>query len=210
MDTGDVSSNIIRALIFDFGGVLVRMVDDRPRLNLADQLGIPLARLDDLVYFSESAKKASVGEISIKEHWEAVRKTLGIHPRNMAHFLELYWSADDVNWQMLDYIKTLRPAYKVGLLSNAWDDLRRTLHNRWNIDGLFDELVISAEVHLVKPDLRIFQLAVERLAVQPAETVFIDDIAMNVEAARIAGLKAIQFINNQQTFEELNQYLIER
>ncbi len=210
MDANDEKPIELRALIFDFGGVLVRMVDDRPRLNLADQLGIPLASLDNLVFFSETAQKASVGEISIKDHWEAVRKTLGIHPRNMAHFLELYWSADDVNWQMLDYIKTLHPRYKVGLLSNAWDDLRRTLHNRWNIDGLFDELIISAEVHLVKPDPRIFQLAAERLGVQPCEAVFIDDIALNVEAARQVGLKAIQFISNPQTFDELDQYMIER
>ena len=91
------------------------------------------------------------------------------------------------------YIRKLHPRYKVGLLSNAWDDLRQTLHERWNIDGLFDEMIISAEVKMVKPDPRIFHLAVERLGVQPAEAIFIDDIAENVEAARREGLFAIQY-----------------
>src|SRR4030043_1066872 len=97
----------IRAVIFDFGGVLVRMVDDRPRLRLAQQLQVPLSRLDDLVFFSDSARKASKGETTVAMHWEAVRKALDIKPEDMAGFLEQYWSADDVNWELLDFIRKL-------------------------------------------------------------------------------------------------------
>jgi epoxide hydrolase-like predicted phosphatase len=197
----------ILAVIFDFGGVLVRMVDDRPRLKLAEQLGVPISRLDDLVFFSDSAQKASRGEISIKMHWEAVREALSIQSEDMADFLEQYWSADDVNWQLLDFIKRLHPQYKVGLLSNAWDDLRQTMRTRWNIDGLFDELIISAEVGIVKPDPRIFHLAVEKLGVQPTEAVFIDDILINVQAAKQQGLSAIQFLDTQQTLTDLQGIL---
>ena len=139
------------------------MVDDRPRLALAEKLGMPLSYVDELVFLSDSARKASKGEITVAVHWEAVRRALGIPAEDMPAFLDKYWSADDVNWKLLDFIKGLRPRYKVGLLSNAWDDLRQTMHLRWNIDGLFDTLVISAEVKLVKPDPRIFYLAVERL-----------------------------------------------
>jgi HAD superfamily hydrolase (TIGR01509 family) len=197
----------IRAVIFDFGGVLVRMVDDRPRQELANRLGVPLSRIDDLVFFSQSAQKASLGEISVGRHWEAVRVALGIQPEDMVAFLEQYWSADDVNWMLLDFIRGLRGRYKVGLLSNAWDDLSQTLHERWDIDGLFDELIISAEVKMVKPDPRIFHLAVDRLKVQPAEAVFIDDILKNVQAAREVGLLAIQYSDYQKTVDEINKYL---
>lgn len=202
-----ISKVSIRAVIFDFGGVLVRMVDDRPRLRLAEQLGVSLSHLDNLVFFSNSAQRASRGEISVGMHWEAVRKALGIQPEDMPGFLEQYWSADDVNWQLLEYIRNLHPRYKVGLLSNAWDDLRQTMNERWNIDGLFDEMIISAEVKLVKPDPRIFHLAVKRLSVQPTEAVFVDDIVENVEAARREGLIAIQYKDTQKTLDELNLYL---
>jgi epoxide hydrolase-like predicted phosphatase len=197
----------IRALIFDFGGVLVRMIDDRPRLALAKKIGLPLSGLDELVFFSESAAQASRGEISVAMHWEAVRKALGLQPGDMPSFLQQFWSADDVNWRLLDYIRSLRPRFKVGLLSNAWDDLRKTLHDRWNIDGLFDELIISAEVKLVKPDPRIFQLATDRLKVLPDETIFIDDIAENVESARLMGLKGIQYQDFDQVMAEITDYL---
>jgi epoxide hydrolase-like predicted phosphatase len=196
-----------RAVIFDFGGVLVRMVDDHPRLELARQLGIELEQLDSLIFFSESARKASLGEISVETHWEAVRKSLAISPEAMSGFLDLYWSADDVNWELLEVIRKLRPKYKVGMLSNAWDNLRNTLHSRWNIDGLFDELVISAEVKMMKPDPRIFHMAVDRLGVQPIETIFIDDIEENVLAARKEGLSIILHQDTQKTISDLHKYL---
>jgi len=197
----------IQAVIFDFGGVLVRMVDDRPRLKLAEQLGVPLSRLDDLVYFSDSAKKASKGEIKVGQHWEAVGEALGIQPEDMPGFLEQYWAADDVNWKLLGFIKSLHPRYKVGLLSNAWNDLRQTMRERWNMEVLFDDLVISAEVGIVKPDPRIFHFALERLGVQPKEAVFIDDTLVNVEAARRQGLEAIQFLDTEQTLADLQGVL---
>jgi putative hydrolase of the HAD superfamily len=121
----------------------------------------------------------------------------------MPDFLERYWSADDVNWELLEFITNLHPRYKVSLLSNAWDDLRKTMHERWNMDVLFDDLVISAEVGIVKPDPRVFHLAVERLGVQPAEAVFIDDMQINVEAARQQGLEGIQFLDTRQTLARL-------
>ncbi len=197
----------LRALLFDFGGVLVRMVDDRPRLKLAEQLGVKLSYLDDLVFYSISAQRASRGEIPVSLHWEAVRVALGIQEADMPRFLEQYWSADDVNWELLDYIKGIRPEYKVGLLSNAWDDLRQTMHTRWNIDGLFDEMIISAEVKLVKPDPRIFHLAVDRMDARPEEVVFIDDILENVTVARQEGLPAIQYVDTPQTLTALRSLL---
>jgi epoxide hydrolase-like predicted phosphatase len=198
----------IRAVIFDFGGVLVRMIDDRPCRELAARLGVPLSRLDDLVFFSQTAREASRGVIQASQHWRAVGQALGISQEEMPRFLEKYWSADDVNWKLLDFIRSLRPQYKVGLLSNAWDDLRQTIHERWNIDSLFDEMIISAEVHLVKPDPRIFHLTIERLQVHPSEAVFVDDMAENVEAAVKEGLVAIQYLDLDQTLSELKRILV--
>ncbi len=199
----------IRAVIFDFGGVLIRQIDNRPRIELASQLKIPVTRIAELIFFGETAQKASRGEIPVSAHWEAVRLALGIAPADMPAFLDKYWSADDVNWTLVEFIRGLRPRYKVGLLSNAWDDLRHTMHQRWDIDGLFDAMVISAEVKLVKPDPRIFHMAVERLQVLPVEALFVDDVAENVTAARKEGLAAIQYVDEQQALEDLGRYLSE-
>jgi putative hydrolase of the HAD superfamily len=77
----------------------------------------------------------------------------------------------------------------------------------WKFADAFDEMVISAEVGLVKPDPRIYQLAVDRLGVAPADAVFIDDFSRNVEGAQAVGLHAIHFRNPQQARRELEDLL---
>ena len=195
----------IQALIFDFGSVLVQMGDPAPRQALAEQLGIPLKELYRLVFDSETASRAMVGELTIEQHWQAVGETLGVTVDELPALKARFWAADRINTELVDYIRTLRPRYKVGLLSNAWNDLRQVMQQRFGFDGLFDELVISAEVGLAKPDPRIFHLAVERLGVQPAEAVFVDDVLANVEAARAVGLHAIHYLDNPQLFEALER-----
>ena len=195
----------IRAVIFDFGSVLVQMGDETPRQALAEQLGVPLKELYRLVFDSETASRAMVGELTIEQHWQAVGAALGVAPEALPAVRAQFWSADQVNTELVDFIRRLRPKYKVGLLSNAWNDLRQGMQQRFGFDGLFDELVISAEVGLAKPDPRIFRLAVARLGVQPEQAIFVDDVLANVEAARLIGLQAIHYRHNSQLFQELER-----
>jgi epoxide hydrolase-like predicted phosphatase len=154
------------------------MVDETPRQQLAERYGIQLQRISSLIFDTEASIQAALGEITMEHHWHAIH-------------------------ELVDYLPSLRERYTLGLLSNANDDLRPMLIERWQIAGLFDDMIISAEVGLMKPDRRIYELAVNRLGVQPDEAVFIDDLPVNVEGARIAGLQAIQYLNNQQVITEL-------
>jgi putative hydrolase of the HAD superfamily len=95
-------------------------------------------------------------------------------------------------------------------LSNAWDDLRSLLKEEFGILGVFDEVIISAEVGLIKPDPRIYQLAAEKLSIPTNQAIFIDDVAENVEAARKSGMFAIQFRSPSQIIPEINQILGEQ
>ncbi|MBN2146401.1 MAG: HAD family phosphatase [Anaerolineales bacterium] len=197
----------IRAVILDFGSVLVHMVDETPRRELAERLNIPLERLYQLVFDSQTAVRAMVGEISIDQHWEAVRHSLGVQPAEWPAFIRQFWAADWINEPLIAYVRTLRPQYKIGLLSNAWNDLRHELEARFAIADLFDAMIISAEVGLAKPDPRIYRLAVERLGVQPGEAIFIDDRLENVLAARQEGLYAIHYQDHDDALYELKDIL---
>lgn len=193
----------IQAVIFDFGSVLVKMGDEAPRQALAGQLGVSLKELYRLIFDSDTAIRAMVGELTIDQHWLAVGTAMGVKPDDLPAIKAQFWAADLVNHELVAYIRTLHPKYKVGLLSNAWNDLRQVMQQRFGFDDLFDELIISAEVGLAKPDPRIFHLAVERLGVLPAEAVFVDDVLANAEAARGVGLHAIHYQENPQLFEAL-------
>jgi putative hydrolase of the HAD superfamily len=173
---------MIKTVIFDLGGVLVRTDNKEPRTKLAEKFDMSYEDLSALVYGCESAEMATRGEITAEEHKETVLREL-------------------------EFIKSLRGEYRTVLLSNAWDDLRDMLINLWEIDGIFDQIFISAELKIYKPDPEIFQKVIESLDQDPAELLFIDDFTKNIEAAREAGINAIQFINREQALAELAEYL---
>ena len=74
-------------------------------------------------------------------------------------------------------------------------------------DDAFDTIVISSEVGVMKPDLKIYRLALGQLKVEPAEAVFVDDMPPNVEAARLLGMQAIRFQSPEQILAELAEVL---
>jgi epoxide hydrolase-like predicted phosphatase len=197
----------IYAAIFDLGGVLVRTEERAPRAALAARLGMSYDELVQLIFDSQSAWKASLGEITAAQHWEAIRATLDLSPDQLQGIRRDFFGGDRLDEALVSFIRALRPRFKTGLLSNAWSDLRHYLENHWHVTDAFDDLVISAEVGLAKPDAHIYRLAVERLAVAPEQAVFVDDYLENVNGARAAGLYAIQFQGLEQSRAELDRII---
>jgi len=197
----------IKAVIFDFGGVLVRTEDRGPRTQLASRLEKTYAELGKLVFDSGSSQQAQLGEITSAQHWEQVRKVLNISPAELLEVRGKFWEGDSLDGNLVDHLRGLRPRYKTALLSNAWDDLRQYIEEDWQIEDAFDQMIISAEVGLVKPDERIYQLTISKVGVDPAEAVFVDDFSNNVTGARAAGLHAIHFKGPDQALADLQQLL---
>jgi epoxide hydrolase-like predicted phosphatase len=197
----------IQAVIWDLGGVLLRTENYHPRQALAQRFGMTLGEIEDFVFSGESGDRAQLGEISVEQHWENQRRELGLSATEMQDFRAQFWEGDRLDTDLVAYIRQLRKAYKTGLLSNAFSDLRRVVTEVWDFADAFDAMIISAEVGLVKPDPRIYRLVLERLGVMAEEAVFIDDTLHNVEGARAVDLKAIHFRSPQQARRELDQLL---
>ncbi len=117
-----------------------------------------------------------------------------------------FFAGDILDRELLDFTHSLRPQYKIGLISNAWSDLRDYIV-RQGFDDAFDAMVISAEVGVVKPEARIYRVALEKLGVAPEEAVFLDDFFENVEGAQQVGMHAIHFREPDQALTELKQLL---
>ncbi len=197
----------IRAVIWDFGGVIVRTEDYAPRTELAAQVGLTREQLEEAVWRCESGDRATLGQITHQELWQDVCTRLKLPIQEQARVQERFWGGDRLDTELIAYIRSLRPHYKTALLSNAFSDLRRYLDEQWQILDAFDEVIISAEVGLMKPDPSIFRLVVDRLGVAPSEAVFIDDFPLNVRGAREFGLHAIRFQSYAQVRQELETLL---
>lgn len=108
---------------------------------------------------------------------------------------------EQFNPRMLALLKRLRPVYKLAIISNA--SSRAVMERKFRLSLLVDLLVFDDEEGVSKPDARIYLITLERLAVRPEETIFVDDKIENVEAARYLGMRAIHFQNARQAVAEI-------
>jgi putative hydrolase of the HAD superfamily len=196
----------IQNIYIDFGGVLVRTDDKGPRTRQAELLGITYRDLEKIVFETETSKRASTGEIPEEAHWQAVADALHMSRAESQKVTDEFFAGDRVDQTWTNFLRGVRPERKVCLISNAWSGLRAYITRQGFVD-VFDHMVISAEVGVMKPDPRIYRLALEELQARPDESVFIDDMLINVEAARAVGRAGIHFTQPEKALEELKQLL---
>jgi len=194
----------IKAIIWDVGGVLLRTEDYALREQLAAELGVTRDHLEMAVFAGEIGGQAQRGEISVSELWEAVRQAYDLSHEEVIRFEEFFWGGDVLDTKLIDHIRSLKGKYHTGLLSNAWLDLRAVITDRWQIEDAFDTMTISAEEGVMKPDARIYQIALARAGIEPTEAVFIDDFPHNIAGAHAVGMHGILFENPDQTLKELD------
>ena len=196
----------IRAVFFDFGGVIMRTEYQSPRQQLAERFNMDYEEVDRLVFNSESARRASLGRITEKAHWLEVMKRFKLPASEMRAFSDAFFGGDVIDRNLVQFIRSLHGKFHTGLISNAWGGMREFLVREKMIDA-FDTVVISAEVGVVKPEARIFDIALEQAGVRANEAVFVDDLPVNIESCEKVGMKGILFKDPQEARRQLNQIL---
>src|SRR5687767_3537420 len=196
----------IKAVFFDLGGVIVRTEFQAPRQQLADKLGMDYEDLSKIVFDSDSGLKASMGEIAADDHWASIVQRLKRPASELSRIRDEFFAGDIVDRTLIEYIRSLRGNYKTGLISNAWSDLRDFVV-REKFDDAFDKMIISAEVGAMKPEPKIFQIALEQFGVKPKEAIFVDDFYINIEGCEKVGMKGIHFKDAESTLKQLKELL---
>ncbi|MGC9397639.1 MAG: HAD family hydrolase [Anaerolineae bacterium] len=196
-----------KAVFFDFGGVLLRSEDESSRRAWAERLGMDPAEMTALLYNSELMQQGMLGHIGVDEMWQGLGAELGLDAKEALALQADFFRGDRLNEELLDFARRLRPHYRLAILSNAWNNAREIFTETLGLDEIFETMIISAEVGLMKPDPRIYHLALKRMGVAPPEAVFLDDLPENVEAARDVGLRAVLYRNNPQAIAEVQAQL---
>jgi epoxide hydrolase-like predicted phosphatase len=196
----------IKAVFFDLGGVIVRTEFQAPRQQLAERLGMEYEDLDRIVFDSESGRLAALGELTADQHWISLINRLKRPDSELSAIRQEFFAGDIVDRTLIEYVRSLRGKYKTGLISNAWSDLRDFVV-REKFDDAFDKMIISAEVGAMKPEPKIFKIALENFGVKPKEAVFVDDFYVNIEGCEKVGMKGIHFKDAESTLKQLKELL---
>lgn len=188
---------MIRAVIFDFFGVLVTEGFKQFQTDYFENDDEKRQKAVDLITQVDS------GKISMNDFTAELAKLADISPREVADAL----GGNRPNKLLLDYIRqNLHGSYKTSILSNSSMDFPGKILSSKDL-GLFDDVVLSYRYGIVKPQPEIYRLAARRLGVEPAQAVFIDDSPGHVEGARKVGMKSIYYDDFRQMKNELEKLL---
>jgi putative hydrolase of the HAD superfamily len=206
---------VIEAVVSDFGGVLTApLMQGFARIQgdtgvPAEAFGAALARATEAGDGRNPLFELEVGAITEGEFLATLERELeaGLgHPVALHGFGERYMAALDANDELFAHYRLLHErGMRFAMLTNnvrEWEPLWRS---KLPVDEIFETVVDSAFVGLRKPDPAIYAIVLERLRLPAAACVFVDDIAVNVEAARALGFAAVHFRDTPQAIAELDE-----
>lgn len=196
----------IRAVVLDFGGVLI---DWNPRYLYRK-----------LFPGNETAMEAFLAEIGFTE-WNQQQDAGRAFSLAVTELVQQFPSyadlirAYDERWEesiagplqaTVDLLLPLKQAgFELHGLSNWSSEKFASVRAKYPFFDLFETILLSGDVKLIKPDPRIFRALLARIARPASECLFIDDSGENIEAARTLGFATIRFESSDQLLRELRQ-----
>ncbi len=183
---------MIKAIFLDWGHVFTKGFKDRVLQinNLLKPLGLDQEEFEP--YWRQFYILRSAGKIKNDRDFEvSIQKATG-KEIPVEKIIDIRIASHLIPKEHIEIIKNLKKEYKVGILSNnvkEWVD--RVLKN-YQIENLFDVVIVSSKIGVRKPNAFIYYEALKRLSVKPEEAVFIaDEVAEDLVAAGGLGMKTI-------------------
>jgi epoxide hydrolase-like predicted phosphatase len=199
-----MSEGAYAAVIFDFGGVLTTSVWDSFNAFCRSE-GLEPDAVKNLFSTDPHAIAAlralETGKTSEEEFEAAFGRLLGLENPN--GLIDSMFEGMKPDEAMVAAVRAIRAGgLRTGLLSNSWSTDH---YDRKLLAELFDDVVISADVGLHKPQPEIYRLAAERLGIEPERCLFVDDLRENCEGAEEVGMTAIRFRDTAETIARLTE-----
>jgi putative hydrolase of the HAD superfamily len=194
----------IKALVFDFGGVLTNPVWETFQAFCRAE-GLDTETVKDLFRTDPGAMQdlrgLESGEMPPEEFQVSFAKRLGVS--DSGDLIDRLFAGMKPDEAMIDAVRAARAGgLKTALLSNSWS---LDQYDRDMLAELFDVSVISGEVGLHKPQPEIYALTIEKLGVPAGACVFVDDLRENCEGAEAAGMQSLRHRDAAETIPKLEE-----
>jgi putative hydrolase of the HAD superfamily len=187
-----------KAVIFDFGNVIINIEFQRIYKAFAKFTSKPIAYIEKRITEDQIFRRYESGQFTDEEFREVIRQTLGFPLSD--HEVDTAWNAIllDIPTDRIDLIHKIRQNYPVFLLSNtnnihitASNNYLKKTHGINSLDILFDQLFLSYEMGMWKPDTEIYFEVLRSINLEPNEVIFFDDNLQNIESAKAIGMQTI-------------------
>jgi len=197
---------MIKNIIFDMGGVLLYF-DSKYFVSKATSDPEKQKFLHENIFCKGEWAKLDDGTLTEQEAYESIISRIPEELHDVTKEIVFEW--DKWSYQIEGSEKLIRTlksnGYNLYLLSNAGSRLNEYVDKIVLGYELFNDAIVSADVKLVKPNVEIYRLATKKFNIKPEETLFIDDMAVNVEGAKKALIDAIQFKDTKTLIDDLRK-----
>ncbi|MFJ2087774.1 HAD family hydrolase [Streptomyces sp. NPDC087901] len=190
-------------VIFDIGGVLELTPQTGWVQRWEERLQLPPGTVHERM--SDVWQAGSIGTIGEREVHQQLSARLRLDAAQVDAFMADLWTEylGTPNEELIAYARGLRGTCGLGILSNSFVGARERETALYGFDELVEQIVYSHELGIEKPDPRAFEATCAALGVQPESCLFIDDVAVNVEAAEATGMQAHLFEDNARTIARI-------
>jgi putative hydrolase of the HAD superfamily len=195
-----------KAVIFDWGGVMAAEGHGGWVVQFAELLGLPVQEAEPI--WNECYTGFNTGEISEDTFWSRVEKQVGYKLPDSKRGIWEKGVVMDPWPEMIAFADELRAeGIKTAVLSNIIPNMVELTKREHTYIG-FSPVILSAEVGLAKPNIKIYELMLEELKLLAKNCVFIDDREENVSSAQALGIKGIVAAPTpRETIQRVNQVL---
>ncbi|MGW7285663.1 HAD family hydrolase [Streptomyces sp. NPDC054847] len=194
-------------VILDIGGVLEITPETGWVQRWEQRLELPAGTVNRRL--GDVWRAGSIGSIGEEEVHEQVAARLHLDAPQVEAFMADLWTEylGTPNEELIACVRDLRDRCRLGILSNSFVGARERETSLYHFDELVDRIVYSHEIGIGKPDPRAFEAACAGLGVRPEDCLFIDDVAVNIEAARAFGMKGHLFEDNVRTIARIMSHV---
>lgn len=198
---------MIKAVIFDWGGVLLYSPSIGTKEYCAKQLGVNESKFIEI--YDKYEPDLQKGKISESNFWKKIYENFEISvPKSKIFWNTVLEATYKSNDKVVNIAKSLKKqGYKIGYLSNT-EIQALPFFKKQNYDFL-DVAVFSCVEGFVKPEKEIYEITLNRLEVKPDEAIFIDDKQMHIDGAKKLGINTILFKDANQLLTELKRFSID-
>jgi putative hydrolase of the HAD superfamily len=200
---------MIKTIIFDFGNVIGFFSHRLSSARLAYLAGVTPEAMHGYLFGGGLEEDIDSGVISVEDLLKKVRNQFQFRCSNESlelAFADMFWP----NREVCELIPQLKSRYRLLLGSNT-NELHTRRFKTQFADTLthFDALVLSYEIRICKPDARFFEHCQRLAQAEPAECLFIDDMAANIAGAEVFGWNAIQYHDHRELIQRMSVLGIE-
>lgn len=156
--------------------------------------------------FQAICTRSDYGTLSKADFYKEVSALVGVSVDKMEKGVE---AEIVINTTLVNYVKELRQkGYRVACLSNGTHEWTLAVINNHGLAHLFDEVILSGDLGIVKPSPEIYNHVLEKLHVVASEAIFVDDRKVNIDAAESYGIHSLVFSDTETFMSEFEQLVV--